>query len=90
MHTKTRRDVERIHLDLCLFMKTGPSFKNSLVSPKNGQPMVPGGNPFLPSVISFHFDRNRKKNMPINIKEIAMIKSSIDAPKKSSETQLRD
>lgn len=71
-------------------MKSGPSFKNSLVSPKNGHPRVPGGNPFLWNMISFHFDRIKKKNRPIDIKEIAMIKSSIDAPKKTSETQLRE
>nr|GLL18774.1 hypothetical protein GW17_00050486 [Ipomoea trifida] len=35
----------------------GPCLRNSVVSPKRGQPMVPGGSPFFMNLSSFHLNK---------------------------------
>ena len=37
-------------------MKLGPCLRNSVVSPKTGQPIEPGGKSFLTYLISFHLN----------------------------------
>jgi hypothetical protein len=50
-----------IYLDLWFFIKLGPCLRNSVVSPKTGHPIVPGGKPFLLYLNSFHLNRAEQK-----------------------------
>lgn len=52
-------------------MKFGPCFRNSVVSPKTGQPIVPGGKPFFLYFTSFHFNKAvQQKQSPKTNKRI--------------------
>lgn len=54
---KLMHESNQTHLALWFFMKLGPWLRNSVVSPNNGHPIVPGGSPFLRYLSSFHFNR---------------------------------
>lgn len=73
--TKKKKNA---YLAFWFFMKSGPCLRKSVVSPKTGQPIVPGGKPLLWYLISFHF--NRAKQAPSN-KDTprTTIKTAIDA-----------
>lgn len=78
------RRVNKKYLDLWFFMKPGPSFRNSVVSPKTGHPMVPGGNPFFLYLTSFHLSkailkRQSPQNTPTITTKLA-INFSLKAP----------
>lgn len=67
-------------LDLWFFMKAGPCFRNSVVSPNSGHPIVPGGNPFFLYLSSFHFRRAiLKMQRPQNTPRMTA-KLAIDSP----------
>lgn len=53
-------------------MKLGPCLRNSVVSPKTGQPIVPGGKPFLLYLTSFHLKRTEQKQSTKTTTRIAM------------------
>jgi len=66
-------------------MKFGPCLRNSVVSPKTGQPIAPGGKPFLLNLTSFHFKRaEQKQSSNTRTPRIAMNKA-IGAFKKRLE-----
>lgn len=74
--------MERInHLALWVFMKFGPCLRNSVVSPKTGHPIVPGGKPFFLYLSSFHLNKAVQKQRTKKTPEITM-KTAIDALKK--------
>ena len=68
-------------------MKFGPCFRNSVVSPKTGHPIVPGGNPFFLYLTSFNLNKaeemqNKKRTATRTIKRTA-----IDASKEEKQLQ---
>lgn len=63
-------------------MKLGPCLRNSVVSPKTGQPIVPGGNPFFLYLTSFHLNKAVQIQSPIRTTPKTAMKTAIDAPKK--------
>jgi len=68
-------------------MKFGPCFRNSVVSPKIGHPMVPGGNPFFLYLTSFHLNKaeeipNKKRTTTRTTK-----KTAIGVSKKKKQLQ---
>lgn len=67
------------YLALWFFMKFGPCLRNSVVSPKTGQPIVPGGKPFFLYLTSFHLKRAEQKQSTSTTPTIAM-NTAIDAP----------
>jgi len=56
-------------------MKFGPCLRNSVVSPKTGHPIVPGGKPFFLYLTSFHLKRAEQKQRTKNTPTIAMKKA---------------
>lgn len=56
-------------------MKLGPCLRNSVVSPKTGHPIVPGGKPFFLYLTSFHLKRAEQKQRIKNTPTIAMKKA---------------
>lgn len=67
------------YLDLWFLMKLGPCLRNSVVSPKIGQPIVPGGKPFLMYLISFHLNNIMLNRHNPNITTKANMKMAMDA-----------
>jgi len=67
------------YLALWFFMKFGPCLRNSVVSPKTGQPIVPGGKPFFLYLTSFHLKSAEQKQSTTTTPTIA-IKTPITAP----------
>lgn len=65
------------NLDLWFFIKLGPSLRNSVVSPKIGQPIVPGGNPFFLYLSSFHLNKADEKQNKLKITAKITIKTAI-------------
>lgn len=71
------------NLALWFFIKFGPCLRKSVVSPKTGQPIVPGGKPSPLYLISFHFKRAKhKKENPKTKQQTTIARTAIDAPKK--------
>lgn len=60
-------------------MKLGPCLRNSVVSPKTGQPIVPGGKPFLMYLITFHLNSNVLKRHTPKTTINTNIKVAMDA-----------
>ena len=91
-HTHTTKYYEENHvmmmmmqlvsyLDLWVFMKFGPCLRNSVVSPKSGQPIVPGGKPFFLYLTSFHLKRaEQKQSTKTTPTTTIAIKKAIGAP----------
>lgn len=68
------------YLDLWVFMKFGPCLRNSVVSPKSGQPIVPGGKPFFLYLTSFHLKRAEQKQSSKTTPTTIVINKAIGAP----------
>ena len=90
-HTHTTKYYEENHvmmmmmqlvsyLDLWVFMKFGPCLRNSVVSPKSGQPIVPGGKPFFLYLTSFHLKRAEQKQSSKTTPTTIVINKAIGAP----------
>lgn len=60
-------------------MKFGPCLRNSVVSPKTGHPIVPGGKPFFLYLSSFHLKRAEQKQSTKNRAKIIAMKKAIAA-----------
>ncbi|GAB2301807.1 hypothetical protein Dimus_035832 [Dionaea muscipula] len=56
----------------------GPSLRNSVVSPKIGQPMVPGGTPFFLYLSSFHLNKAMVKKQRPRVAIRATMRKAID------------
>lgn len=86
--TKTKKLQKSSHLALWFFMKLGPCLRNSVVSPKTGHPMVPGGSPFFLYFTSFHLNSavqtHKTKITPTNTP-----KTTIAAPRSSTHFRKR-
>ena len=78
---KKKRKKKKGYLALWDFIKLGPCLRNSVVSPKKGHPIVPGGNPFLLYRTSFHRSKAEQKQRSKNRARIAKA-NAIEAPKK--------
>lgn len=78
MWRNENKEKER-NLALWFFMKLGPCLRKSVVSPKSGQPMVPGGRPFFLYFISFHLKRKVLKRQSPNTTPIITVKIAMDA-----------
>lgn len=88
LYQESKNAPRKAYLALWFFMKSGPYLRNSVVSPKNGHPIVPGGNRSLLYLISFHFNnRAKQRQNPINSPQ-ANTNTAIDAPKKGSTRNL--
>lgn len=68
------------HLALWFFMKLGPCLRNSVVSPKTGQPIVPGGKPFFLYLTSFHLNKAVLKRLSPKTTPSTTMKTAIDSP----------
>lgn len=71
--------MKKSYLALWFLMKLGPCLRNSVVSPKTGQPIVPGGKPFLMYLISFHLNNIVLNRHTPRIATKTNIKMAIDA-----------
>lgn len=58
-------------------MKFGPCLRNSVVSPKTGHPIVPGGKPFFLYLTSFHRKRAEHKQRMKKTPKITMKKTIV-------------
>lgn len=76
------------YLALWFFMKFGPCLRNSVVSPKTGQPIVPGGKPFFLYLTSFHLKRAEQKQSTSTTPTIAM-NTAIAEPKRDFKKKLQ-
>ena len=83
-----KNQPQETNLALCFFMKSGPCLMKSVVSPKSGHPIVPGGSPLLLYLISFHFKRAKQTDKATTKTKITT-KTAIDAPKKPQPTSER-
>jgi len=83
-HKSKARKQRNQYLALWDFIKFGPCLRNSVVSPKIGQPIVPGGNPFLLYRTSFHLSKAAQKQRSKNRARMTMA-NAIEAPKKRRE-----
>lgn len=77
------------HLALWFFMKLGPCLRNSVVSPKTGQPIVPGGKPFFLYLTSFHLNKEVLNRQIPKATPNRIIKTAIDLVLPRSSTNLK-
>lgn len=63
-------------------MKLGPCLRNSVVSPKTGQPIVPGGRPFFLYLTSFHLNKAEQKQSTKSTPSSTTTNTAIDALKR--------
>lgn len=78
--------IKNHYLDLWFFIKVGPCLRNSVVSPKRGQPMVPGGKPFFLYLTAFHLNKAVLKKQSPKSKGRTSIKKAIYGFKKLPNT----